>query len=75
MLHGTLAVSERNLAKDRIYVKNKTSVNGRLKADELTSFIEKYTEEHGRKPDREEINAFADELEKKYEQFPIEVPL
>lgn len=75
LLHGTLTATEHILVKDRIYAEIKTSVNDRLKEDELSEYLEKFANEHGREANQEEVKAIADELEKKYRQFPIQVPL
>lgn len=75
LLHGTLTVAEQILVKDQVYHEIKTSVNDRLKKDELSERLETYAEEHGREAGQEEVNLIAGELEKKYRQFPIQVPL
>lgn len=75
LLHGSLTVAEKFLVNDRVYDEIQTSMNDRLKQEELTEFIEQYDEKHGREADQEEIDAFKDELAKKYKQFQIEAPL
>ena len=71
LFHGMLTVSEQILVKDSAYNEIKTSVNDRLKGNELSEFLDKYAKEHGKEADQELVKVIADELEKKYRQFPI----
>lgn len=75
LLHATLTVGERTMVKDKKYEGMKTSQNDRFKEEELSKFITAYMKEHGREPDEEQIALVENELEKKYHQFPIEIPL
>ena len=75
LLHGTLTVSEQVIVKDKIYAEIKTAENVRLKEKELAEFVAKYTEEHRREPEQEHVAVVENELEEKYWQFPIEIPL
>jgi hypothetical protein len=75
LLHGLLTVGEQIVAKDKVYARIKTSENVRLKEEELSRFIADYWEKHGRIPGRERTVVVENELEQKYRQFPIEIPL
>ncbi len=75
VLHGTFTVCEQVIVKDKIYTEIKTSENARLKKSELAEFIADYTEKHGIEPNPEHVAVVANELEEKYRQFPIEIPL
>ena len=75
LLHGTITVGEQILIKDKIYIELKTSENARLKKKELLEFIADYTEKHGIEPNPKHVAVVKNELEQKYRQFPIEIPL
>jgi len=75
LLHGALTIGEQIEVKDSIYAELKTSENIRLKNKELSRFIAEYTKKHGREPDMEHIAVMEKKLERKYRQFPIEIPL
>jgi hypothetical protein len=75
ILHGGLTVGEQIMIQDKLYAEIKTSENVKLKEQKLSEFIEGYTEEHGKAPDPDRLAIVENELEHKYWQFPIEVPL
>jgi uncharacterized integral membrane protein len=75
LLHGTLTIGEQIVVKDEVYAEIKTPENVRLKEEELSEYISAYTEEHGREPDQKNVGVVENELEQKYWQFPIEIPL
>lgn len=75
MLHGALTVGEQIVIQDKVYDEIKTSQNVKLKEEELSGYIAGYTQEHGRAPDQELMAMVDNELERKYWQFPIEIPL
>jgi len=75
LLHGVLTVGEQVVVRDRAYAEIKTPESVRLKERELSEFVAEYTEKHGKGPGQEELAVVADELDRKYWQFPIEVPL
>jgi hypothetical protein len=74
-LHGALTVGEKIVIQDKVYDEIKTSQNVKLKEEELSEFIAGYKQEYGRAPDQGLIAIAENELEHKYWQFPIEIPL
>jgi len=75
LLHGTFTLGEQIWMKDTVYAGIKTPEKVRWKEKELQQFILHYKQEQGREPEKDEIAFVAKELEKKYSQFPIELPL
>jgi hypothetical protein len=75
LLHAILTAGESIIVKDRIYAEIKTPVNVCLKEKALSAFLSVYRQKHGKEPSRDRIDAVRTDLEAKYGQFPIEIPL